>query len=89
MMAWPGPVLRMFLGQMTPVTALAAADDPDATKKTGQLCEANFYSGQWALRTRAQDGVNQFFRLAANDCPKNYDEWGAANMELKVLSIAR
>ena len=62
----------MFLGQMTPVTALAAADDPDVTKKTGQLCEANFYSGQWVLRTRAQDEVNHLFRLAASDCPKNY-----------------
>jgi lipoprotein NlpI len=89
MTAWPAPVIRMFLGQMTPADALAAADDPDAGKKKGQVCEANFYSGQLALRTRAPDEVNHLFRLAASDCPKNFDEWGAANVELKVLGVAR
>jgi lipoprotein NlpI len=90
MTAWPAPVLRMFLGQLTPAAALAAAaDDPDAGKKRGRVCEATFYGAQWVLRTSAQDEVSHLFRLAASDCPKNYDEWGAANVELKGLGIAR
>jgi len=89
MVAWPAPVIRMFLGQMTPADALAAADDPDAGKKKGRVCEANFYGGELALLTRAQDEVTHLFRLAASDCPKNFDEWGAANVELKALGIAR
>jgi len=89
MTAWPAPVIRMFLGQMTPAGALAAADDPDASKKKGRVCEANFYGGQLALRTRAPDEVTHLFRLAASDCPKNFDEWSAANVELKALGVAR
>jgi lipoprotein NlpI len=49
MTAWPAPVIRMFLGQMTPAAVLAAADDPTPKKKADQVCEANFYSGELAL----------------------------------------
>jgi hypothetical protein len=52
MTAWPAPVIRLFLGQMTPTAVLAAAADPDAGKKKGQVCEANFYSGELARRVR-------------------------------------
>ena len=45
MTVWPAPVIRLFMDQMTPAAVLAAADDPDATRKKGQICEANFYSG--------------------------------------------
>ena len=89
MTAWPAPVIRMFLGQMTPAAVLAAADDPDATKKKGQVCEANFYSGEWALRHGAKDEAARLFRLAASDCPKDFNEWSAANAELKALGAAR
>jgi lipoprotein NlpI len=87
MTAWPVPVIRMFLGQMTPADVLAAADDPDATKKKGRVCEANFYSGELALRTGEKDVATRLFRLAASDCPKTFDEWLAANAELKALSV--
>ena len=85
MTKWPAPVIRMFLGQMTPAAVLAAADDPDATKKKGQVCEANFYSGELALRQGAKDEATRLFRLAASDCPKDFIEWPAANAELKSL----
>ena len=88
MTAWPAPVIRMFLGQMTPAAALAAADDPDATKKKGQVCEANFYSGELALRQGAKDDAARLFRLAASDCPHDFTEWPAANAELKALGAA-
>ena len=70
MTAWPAPVIRMFMGQMTPAAVLAAADDPDPNKKKGQVCEANFYGGELALRTGAKDEATRLFRLAASDCPK-------------------
>lgn len=88
MTAWPAPVIRMFLGQMTPAAVLAAADDPNATKKKGQLCEANFYSGELALRRGAKDEATHLFRLAASDCPKDFDEWADANRELKALGVS-
>jgi lipoprotein NlpI len=89
MTAWPAPVIRMFLSQTTPAAVLAAADDPDATKKKGHLCEANFYSGELALRQGAKDEAARLFGLAASDCPRNFDEWGDANAELKVLGVAQ
>jgi len=89
MTAWPAPVIRLFLGQMTTAVVLAAADDPIATKKKGQVCEANFYSGEFALRTGATDEATRLFRLAAGDCPRSFIEWDAANAELKALGAAR
>ena len=73
---------------MTPAATLAAADDPDPNKKKGQVCEANFYSGELALRTGAKDEATRLFRLAVSDCPKLYDEMAAAIAELKALGAA-
>jgi lipoprotein NlpI len=89
MTAWPAPVIRLFLGQMTPAAVPAAADDPEATKTKGQVCGANFYIGELALRTGAKNEATRLLRLAANDCPKSFDEWGAANAELKVVGGTR
>jgi lipoprotein NlpI len=83
MTEWPAPVIRLFLGQMSPAAVLAAADDPDDTKKTNQVCEANYYSGEWALRAAAKDEATRLFRLAASDCPRGFIEWSAANAQLK------
>ena len=88
MTKWPAPVIRMFMGQMTPAAVLAAADDPTATTKKGQVCEANFYSGELALRNGAKDEALRLFRMAAADCPKSFNEWDAANAELKALGVA-
>ena len=85
MTAWPAPVIRMFLGQLTPAAALAAGDDPDANKKVGQVCEANFYSGKLALRTGGKDEATLLFKLASSGCPKSFTEYAAANAELKAL----
>jgi lipoprotein NlpI len=71
MAVWPAPVIRMFLGQMTPAAVLAAADDPDVNKKD-QVCDANFYGGELALRTGAKDEAARLFRLAARDLPEVY-----------------
>jgi lipoprotein NlpI len=89
MTAWPAPIIRLFLGQMTPAAVLAAADDPDATTKNNQVCEANFYSGELALGTAAKDEATRLFRLAASDCPRGFIEWSAANAELKALGVAQ
>jgi lipoprotein NlpI len=85
MTVWPAPVIRMFMGQMTPAAVLAAADAPDPNKKRGQVCEADFFSGELALRMGVQDDATRLFRLAASDCPKLYDEPIAAIAELKAL----
>jgi lipoprotein NlpI len=90
MTKWPAPVIRLYLGQMTPEAVLAAAaDHADAATKKGQVCEANFYSGQLALQKGAKEDATRLFRLAAADCPKGFIEWSAAKAELKALGVTR
>ena len=87
MTVWPAPVVRMFLGQLTPAAVLAAADNADAKTKSDQVCEANFYGGELALRQNAKDEAIRQFKLAVSDCPHSFLEWDAANGELKTLGV--
>lgn len=88
MTKWPAPVIRLYLGQLTPEAVLAAADDPDATKKKEQVCDANFFSGELALQRGAKDEATRLFRLAATGCPKNRDAYDSTNAELKALGAS-
>lgn len=89
MTAWPAPVVRLFLGEMTPAAVLAAADDANPKTRWGQMCEANFFSGEFSLLQNAKEEAARLFRVAASDCPKDFIEWDAANAELKVLGAVR
>jgi lipoprotein NlpI len=85
MTKWPAPVIRMFLGETTPAAVLAAADDPDPTTRSGQLCEAHFYSGELALQQGAKGEATRLFRLAAAGCARDFVEGSAASAELNAL----
>ncbi|WP_445493362.1 tetratricopeptide repeat protein [Rhodopseudomonas sp. RCAM05734] len=87
MAVWPAPVIKMFMGEMTPDALLAAADNADSTRKKTHVCEAIFFSGELALTKGSTDEAARLFRLAANDCPRNADEWSAASSELKALGV--
>jgi lipoprotein NlpI len=52
---WPVPVIRLYLGELTPADVLAAADDRKADIKKGQVCEASFYIGELALQQRENE----------------------------------
>jgi len=86
---WPAPVIRLYLGQMTPEAVLAAADNPDADPKNGRICEANFYTGERDLQQGKKDDAIRLFRLAAASCPKGFVEYEGANAELKALGAAQ
>jgi tetratricopeptide (TPR) repeat protein len=85
MTKWPAPIIRLYLGQTTPGAVLAAADDPVAYKQKGQVCEANFFSGELALQQNSKDEATRLFRIAAEGCPYDFYEWTAAKAELKTL----
>jgi lipoprotein NlpI len=85
MTKWPAPVIQMFLGETTPQAVLAAADDRDATIKTGQLCEANFYVGELALQQGDKTEATRLFKLAAAGCPNEFVEGPSANAELEAI----
>jgi lipoprotein NlpI len=92
MNAWPAPIVRLYLGELTLPAALAAAGEADARKARDRACEANFYGGQWALRQAKRDAKKEaarLFTLAASDCPPSFNEANAAKAELKALGMVR
>jgi hypothetical protein len=64
---------------------LAAADDPDTSTKTRQVCEADFFIGESALQRSAKDEAVHQFQHAAADCAKNVNWLALINDELKTL----
>lgn len=89
MTAWPAPILKFYLGELTPEAVEAAADDPDAATKTARLCEANYFIGEFKLSAGAKDEAAQRFRAAAAatlSCNSPYP--AAAKAELKALGVS-
>ncbi len=82
---WPVPVIRLYLGQLTPEALLAAADVANPRAKQGRVCEANFFTGELALQQGKADEAKRLFALAAADCPKDFAAYAGATAELKVL----
>lgn len=87
MTAWPAPVVKLWRGEIGAEALLAAADSADAATKRAQLCEANFYGGEFALLKGAKDDATALFAAAAKDCPEPFLERMAANAELKSLGV--
>ena len=88
MTAWPAPVIRLYLQQLNPEAVIAAAADPDPLTKRGRVCEANFYTGEMALRSDHKDDATRLFTQAASDCPPAFDERQLAETELKAMGVA-
>jgi lipoprotein NlpI len=82
MTAWPAPVIRQFLGELSAAQTIAAASDEDPKKQVAQTCEANFYSGEFALLKKNRPEATRLFKLAAKDCPPTFIESTAAVAEL-------
>ena len=85
MKAWPAPVLALFAGELKADAVLAAAESPDATIKSAQICEANFYGAEHALIGGDRDAAVKLFSAAAKECPRGFLEGIAAAAELKGL----
>ncbi|MGA2045221.1 MAG: tetratricopeptide repeat protein [Roseiarcus sp.] len=76
---WPAPIVLTYLGQTPEPTLLDTARDLDRDKDPkGEVCEANFYGGEYVLRQGARDEALRLFELAARDCPKGFVETPAA-----------
>ena len=89
MMAWPAPVIRLFLGELSPAQIIAAAADMDPKTQQERVCEANFYSGELALLQGKKEEAIRLFQSAAGNCPHTFVERRAADAELKALGAAQ
>ncbi len=82
---WPAPVVALYLGKADSDTVISQAADPDAQKHTEQLCEANFYVGEWHLLRKEEQQARMFLTKAQNECPKAFREYTGAVSELQRL----
>ncbi len=88
MKAWPAPIIRLFLGEMTPAAVIAATHGRDPITRRAQVCEANLFSGALALLQGSKEQALPLLQRAASDCPRTFVEWEAANAELRALGAA-
>ena len=47
MTTWPAPVVRLFLGDLSPAETLAAVEDKDPNTKQGAGLRGQFLQGEW------------------------------------------
>jgi tetratricopeptide (TPR) repeat protein len=78
--AWPGPVIDLFLGLKTP-EQLDATVTADPSTSARRKCDVDFYSGLLALNAKSPEARALLERAAAN-CPANALESVAAKLEL-------
>jgi lipoprotein NlpI len=82
---WPGAIIALYLGQITPPQVLAAAAKGDERKQREQSCEASFYLGEYALLRIEIAEAQRYLRKAQETCPAGFVEHIAAQSELKRI----
>jgi tetratricopeptide (TPR) repeat protein len=80
LLEWPYPVIELFLGQRTPVDMVAAATSQD------EICESQFYLGQWyLLRDERAASIEALRKVIDDTCSRDLIEFAGAATELKRL----
>jgi lipoprotein NlpI len=87
--AWPGPIVRLFLGRTSPEQALAAANHANPRTKRTRVCELNFYAGELALAQGNKAEARRLLEMAVADCPPGLIETTSARAELAALGAAK
>ena len=76
---WPSPVFRLFRGESSVDAVTAKAVD------NNQLCEAEFYIGEWYDLSHDTDTAIDWFHAAIALCPTDFIEYDGAKAELKRI----
>jgi lipoprotein NlpI len=82
---WPGPVVALYLGQITPEALVAAAQDPDPNTQRERQCEAYFYAGEHFLIQGQRAPAVQMFQAAVATGVTSLFEHSSAKAELRRL----
>jgi hypothetical protein len=85
---WPGPALKLDLGQMTAGEVLAAAANPADERQKWHVCQANYFTGEDALLHNQRATALTRLKAARDGCPKWDAGYGAALAELKRLGAS-
>jgi len=83
---WPGPVVGLYLDQVTPQAVLTAAQDPDPNTQRERLCEAYFYIGEYLLIANQKAEAARMFQAAVSTGVTSLFEYASAKAELRRLA---
>ena len=83
---WPGPVVALYLGQVTPQAVLNAAQDPDPNTQRERQCEAYFYLGEYLLINNQKAEAARMFQAAVSTGVTSLFEYASAKAELRRLA---
>jgi tetratricopeptide (TPR) repeat protein len=82
--AWPGPLIRLFLGQEGREAVFGAVEEEtDQSTKRKVSCEADFFLAQFALKRGEKDEAVRLLLLATKECVFSWQT--AVQAELKAL----
>jgi tetratricopeptide (TPR) repeat protein len=82
---WPGPMLKLALGQTTADEVLKAALTQGSFVEKWHVCDANYFTGEDALFHHQRAAAITRLRAARDGCPKGAAAYRAAIAELKRL----
>jgi hypothetical protein len=83
---WPAPILAFFLGKISLEDVFAEAKTGDQDTQNDNICDANFYAGEWYLLNNMKDKAQAAFQTAHGICKSDQitAEW--VTSELKTRS---
>jgi tetratricopeptide (TPR) repeat protein len=82
---WPAPIVKLIAGSAQPQAVFDAAANGYGYARGDQMCEANFYVGEWKLAQGDSIGAKELLNKAAKDCQMDSPELNAAKAELGRL----
>ncbi len=83
---WPAPLLNFYRGKTSADEVYREAASKDSQTAANQKCEADFYIGEWQLARKNPDAAKALLQAALGECPHNFIEYFAVQVELKRLS---
>ena len=84
---WPGPVVKLFLGQVGPRDVMASLEGLSGDKLREQQCEALFYLGQYFIIEGDPETATTLFRQSLDTGITNFIEYTGAKAELERLGL--
>jgi tetratricopeptide (TPR) repeat protein len=82
---WPGALVSFYVGDETVDEVDREAARPDVAAADAQVCEADFFVGEWLLGHADAAGARTRLQRAADACPRGESERYNATTELERL----
>lgn len=81
---WPGTVLDLYLGALTPSEMLAKAQEGGEEGSERRLCEAQFYAADYGLHRGATREALDIMKGIVSRCRSNALAYGSARAEISL-----